>query len=70
MKIIIAGAGKIGHSVAAVLADEGHDITVIDQDPETIQLLSNSLNLVRSMLEAKGLDCWPFPNYGKLMFGV
>ncbi|MBR5093977.1 MAG: Trk system potassium transporter TrkA [Oscillospiraceae bacterium] len=46
MKIIIAGAGKIGHSVAAVLADEGHDITVIDQDPDTIQLLSNSLDVI------------------------
>jgi len=46
MKIIIAGAGKIGHSVAAILAEEGHDITVIDQDPETIRLLSNDLDVI------------------------
>ncbi len=46
MKIIIAGAGKIGHSVAEILSDEGHDITVIDRDPETIQLLSNSLDVI------------------------
>ena len=28
MKIIIAGAGKVGSSVAGILAGEGHDITV------------------------------------------
>ena len=36
MKIIIAGGGKIGHSVAAILADEGHDITVIDRNSALI----------------------------------
>ena len=46
MKIIIAGAGKIGHSVADILSEEGHDITVIDRDPETINLLSNSLDII------------------------
>ena len=46
MKIIIAGAGKVGHSVAAMLAQEGHDITIIDRDPETIQLLSNELDVI------------------------
>ena len=43
MKIIIAGAGKIGHSVARILSEEGHDITIIDRDPDIIQLLSNEL---------------------------
>lgn len=46
MKIIIAGAGKIGHSVAGILSDEGHDITVIDRDPEIISLLSNGLDVI------------------------
>ncbi len=46
MKIIIAGAGKIGRSVAAVLAEEGHDITVIDRDGELISLLSNELDVI------------------------
>lgn len=46
MKIIIAGAGKIGHSVAEILSEEGHDITVIDRDPDTITLLSNTLDLI------------------------
>ena len=45
MKIIIAGAGKVGHTVAALLAEEGHDITIIDRDPDTLQILSNSLDV-------------------------
>ncbi len=46
MKIIIAGAGKVGHSVAALLAEEGHDLTIIDRDPETIQHISNTLDVI------------------------
>ena len=32
MKIIIAGAGKIGSSVAEILAEEGHDVTVVSEE--------------------------------------
>ena len=46
MKIIIAGAGKIGHSVASILSEEGHDITVIDRNPDTIMVLSNALDII------------------------
>ena len=46
MKIIIAGAGKIGFSVAQILAAEGHDITVIDRDPNRIYETSNSLDVI------------------------
>ena len=46
MKIIIAGAGKIGHAMAAILSEEGHDITVIDRDAELISLLSNELDVI------------------------
>ncbi len=46
MKIIIAGGGKIGRSVAEILADEGHDITVIDRNAELITQLSNALDVI------------------------
>ena len=46
MKIIIAGAGKIGYSVADILTAEGHDITVIDNDSATIDILSNNLDVI------------------------
>ena len=46
MKIIIAGAGKVGSSVAGILANEGHDITVIDKRPDTITNISNNLDVI------------------------
>lgn len=46
MKIIIAGAGKIGSTVARMLASEGHDITVIDRDADTISHISNELDVI------------------------
>ena len=46
MKIIIAGSGKIGRSVASILAEEGHDITLIDRDSELISQVSNELDVI------------------------
>ena len=46
MKIIIAGAGKIGRTVAAILSEEGHDITVIDRNPDIISSISNELDVI------------------------
>ena len=46
MKIIIAGAGKIGRSVAALLAGEGHDLTLIDHNGELIADVSNELDVI------------------------
>lgn len=46
MKIIIAGAGKIGFSIAEILAGEGHDVSVIDRDSESISFVSNNLDVI------------------------
>ena len=46
MKIVIAGAGKVGRYVADVLSQEENDITVIDSDPETIASVSNDLDVI------------------------
>lgn len=46
MKIIIAGAGKVGFSVARELAGEGHDITVIDRSPGAVTRASNVLDVI------------------------
>ena len=37
MKIIVAGGGKIGQSLVRQLVQEGHDLTVIDRDPQVLQ---------------------------------
>ena len=46
MKIIIAGAGKVGAAVASLLTEEGHDITIIDRSAERIDTLSNNLDVI------------------------
>ena len=46
MKIIIAGAGRIGGTVAAVLSEEGHDVTLVDHNPDTIRSASNAMDII------------------------
>ena len=36
MKIVIVGAGRMGKEIAFRLADEGHDITVVDDDEQNL----------------------------------
>lgn len=45
MKIIILGAGQVGASVAANLAHEANDITIIDTDARKLQELQDKLDL-------------------------
>lgn len=46
MKIIIAGAGKIGSSIARQLNSEGHDLTLIDSNREAISKISDELDVI------------------------
>ena len=45
MKIIILGAGQVGASVAANLASEANDITVVDDDATILQDLQDRLDI-------------------------
>ncbi len=45
MKILILGAGQVGASVAANLASEANDITVVDEDAATLQDLQDRLDI-------------------------
>ena len=44
MQIIIVGCGKVGVSLAEVLSKEGHDIIVMDRNPESFKALSEDFN--------------------------
>lgn len=44
MKIIIAGAGRIGGSTAENLSREGHDLSIIDISAETLEHISNDVD--------------------------
>ena len=46
MKIIIAGAGRIGLVLTKVLSEEGHDITLIDENADTIYHASNTYDII------------------------
>lgn len=41
MKIIVAGLGKIGATLVASLVNEGHDVVVIDHDPQVVEDITN-----------------------------
>lgn len=45
MNIIIAGAGQVGFNLAKYLAEQGHDITVIDIDQKLINHLNDRLDV-------------------------
>ena len=45
MNIIICGAGRVGFTIAKILGEQGHSITVIDQSSEDIQKIDESLSI-------------------------
>ncbi len=46
MNIIIAGAGKVGLTLAEHLADESHNVTVVDTSDGTLAKVSNQLDVM------------------------
>jgi len=45
MNIIICGAGRVGFTIAKLLSEQDHSITVIDQSSEDIQKINDSLDV-------------------------
>lgn len=46
MKIIIVGCGKVGETLAAVLSQEGYDITIIDKREDMVENLCNQYDIM------------------------
>ncbi len=44
MYIIIAGCRKVGSNLARTLAEEGHDVVVVDSDEKDFELLGSGFN--------------------------
>ena len=55
MNILIVGAGIVGFNLAQELSHEGHDISIIDANPEKIQRISEKLDV----LAVRGNGCLP-----------
>ena len=45
MNIIICGAGRVGCTIAKLLSEQNHSITIIDQSSEDIQKINESLDV-------------------------
>ena len=55
MRIIIAGAGKLGFSIAQLLAEDQFDVVVVEIDPKRKEVVQNSLDV----LAIEGNSCSP-----------
>ena len=47
LKILIAGAGKVGRAVTRTLSAEGHDLTLIDNDPVELDRAAERYDVLR-----------------------
>ena len=45
MKVIICGAGQVGYGIAERLANEGNDVSVIDNSPSLVQVIRDQLDV-------------------------
>ena len=45
MNIIICGAGRVGYTIAKLLSEQDHSITVIDQSSDDIQKINDDLDV-------------------------
>jgi len=46
MRIVIVGAGVVGFHLAEQLTDEGHDVSVVDNDVDLVQRLDEKLDVL------------------------
>ena len=46
MKIIVVGCGKVGSALAAQLSEEGHDVSVVDKNPQVVNEVSSNYDVM------------------------
>ena len=54
MNIVVVGDGKVGYTLTASLSKEGHDVTVIDNRPDTLRNTTNELDVI--CIEGNGVS--------------
>ena len=45
MKVVIVGAGEVGRHLSHVLSEAGHDVTVVEMDPDRAALMDEEYNV-------------------------
>ena len=53
MKIVVVGAGKVGYSLAQRLAQDQHDVYVIEKNGDRIKNLENNLDV--NLVQGNGI---------------
>ena len=56
MKVIVCGAGQVGYNIARYLAMEDNDIVVVDQSPELVRRVSDTLDVQATVGHASHPD--------------
>lgn len=56
MKILIAGDGKLGETLARQLSSEGHEITLVDSDPSVLELSVNRYDVMAVQGNCAAMD--------------
>ncbi len=46
LRIIIVGCGKVGSTLVEILSNEGNDITIIDKNPQRLEALTNTFDVM------------------------
>lgn len=41
MRVVVLGCGRVGSTIATTMAREGHDVTIIDSNPDSFRRLGN-----------------------------
>ena len=55
MYLVIVGGGKVGAPLASSLINEGHEVFVIDHDPDRVAALQRELGMVATVGDASSL---------------
>jgi trk system potassium uptake protein TrkA len=42
MRVVVAGGGRVGFETATLLDDRGHDVVVVEEDPDRCEVLSDA----------------------------
>lgn len=65
MKIVIVGGGKVGYAIAREASQEGHDITIIDNDRANVERLSLGIDCMAILGNGMSLEALRSSNVGE-----
>ncbi|MGC8861455.1 MAG: potassium channel family protein [Armatimonadota bacterium] len=54
VKVVILGCGRVGSTIASAMARDGHDVTIIDQNPDSFRRLASDFS--GKKLVGNGID--------------